>query len=67
MLSLLFLFVTHFTDFSDKNKICMIRIKTHKVLRNLGNAFTMNTFLTISPRAVFRIQSKVYGGAFLRK
>ena len=67
MLSLLFLFGTRFTDFSDENKICMIRIKTQKVLRNLGNTFKMNTFLTISPRAVFRIQSKVYGGAFLRK
>ena len=27
----------------------------------------MNTFLTVSPRAVFRARSKVYGGAFLQK
>ena len=45
----------------------MIRIKTQKVLYNLGKIFKMNTFLTVSPRAVFRTQSKVYGGAFLQK
>ena len=43
----------------------MLRIKT--VLYNSGNIFKMNTFLTLSPRAVFRSQSKVYGGAFLQK
>ena len=64
-LSLLFLSVTCFTDFSDK--IYMIRIKTHKkVLQNLGNIFKMNTSLTVSPRAVFNVQSKVCGGAFLQ-
>ena len=45
----------------------MIRIKTQKVLYNLGKIFKMNTFLSVSPRAVFRTQSKVYGGAFLQK
>ena len=45
----------------------MIRIKTQKVLRNLGNIFKMNTFLTVSPRAVFRTQLKAFGGAFLQK
>ena len=34
----------------------MIRIKTQKVLHNLGNIFKMNTFLTVSPRTVFRTQ-----------
>ena len=38
-----------------------------KVLHNLGNIFEMNTFLTVSPRAVFWIQSKVNGGAFFAK
>ena len=41
----------------------MIRIKTQKVLHN----FKMNTFLTVSPRALFRTQSKVYGGALFAK
>ena len=51
----------------------MIRIKTQKkfyitwVLHNLGNIFKINTFLTVSPRAVFGTQSKVYGGAFFAK
>ena len=45
----------------------MIRLKTQKVFRNLGNIFKMNTFLTVLPKAVFRTQSKVYGGAFLQK
>ena len=45
----------------------MTRIKTQKVLYNFGNGFKMNTFLTVLPRAVFRIQSKVYGGAFFAK
>ena len=40
---------------------------TKKVLHKLGNIFKMNTFLTVSPRAVFRTQSKVYGGAFFCK
>ena len=43
----------------------MIKIKTEKVLHNLGNIFKMNTFLIISSRAVFRTQSKVYGGAYI--
>ena len=30
--------------FLQQNKICMIRIKTQKVLHNLGNIFKMNTF-----------------------
>ena len=42
----------------------MIRIKTQKVLHNLGNIFKMNI---VSPRAAFKTQSKVYGGAFLQK
>ena len=45
----------------DKNK------DTKKVLRNLGNILKMNTFLTVLPRAVFRTQSKVYGGTFFAK
>ena len=45
----------------DKNK------NTKKVLHNLGNILKMNTFLTVSPRAVFRTQSKVYGGTFFAK
>ena len=45
----------------------MIRINTQKVLHNLGNIFKMNTFLALSPRAVFRAQSKVYVGAFFAK
>ena len=45
----------------------MIRIKTQKVLHNLGNIFKMNTFLTVLPRAAFRTQSKVYGGTFFAK
>ena len=45
----------------------MIGIKSQKVLHNLGNIFKMNAFLAVLPRAVFRIQSKVYGGAFLQK
>ena len=45
----------------DKNKV------KKKVLHNLGNIFKMNTFLTVSPRAVFTTQSKVYGGAFFYK
>ena len=42
----------------------MIRIKTQKVLHNLENIFKMSTFLTTSPRALYRIQLKVYGEAF---
>ena len=45
----------------------MIRMKTQKALHNWGHIFKMNTFLTVLPRAVFRTQSKVYGGAFLQK
>ena len=45
----------------------MIGIKTQNVLDNFGNIFKMNTFLTVLPRAVFRTQSKAYGGAFLQK
>ena len=50
-----------------QKKISMIRIKTYNVLHNLGNIFKMNTFLAVSPRTVFRTQSKVYDGAFLQK
>ena len=43
-------------------------MRTHKTfLHNLGNIYEMNTFLTVSPRAVFRTQSKVYDGAFFAK
>ena len=35
-----------------------------KVLHNLGNIFKMSSFLTVSARAVFRTQLKVYCGAF---
>ena len=45
----------------------MIGIKSQKVLHNLGNIFKMNTFLAVLPRAVFRTQSEVCGGAFLQK
>ena len=45
----------------------MIRMKTQRVLHNLGNVFKMNTFLTLMPRAVFRTQSKVYAGVFFAK
>ena len=45
----------------------MIRIKTENVLDNLGNIFKMNTFLTVSPRTLFRTESKVYDVAFLQK
>ena len=45
----------------------MIKVKIQKVLHNLGNIFKMNTFLTVSLRAVFRTQSEVYGGAYLQK
>ena len=40
--------------------------KQKEVLHNLGNIFKINIFLTGSPKAVFRIQSKVYGGAFCK-
>ena len=61
-------FCNTFFRFYRQNKICMIRIKTHKkVLHNLGNIFKMNTFSTVSPRTVFRTQSKVYGGASFAK
>ena len=36
-------------------------------LHSLGNYFKINTFLTVSPRTMFRTQSKVYGGAFFAK
>ena len=45
----------------DKNK------DTQKSLHDFGNIFKMNTFLIVSPRAVFKTQSKVYGGAFFAK
>ena len=45
----------------------MVRIKAQKVLHNLGNIFKLNTFLTVLPRALFRTQSKIYGGAFLQR
>ena len=45
----------------------MNRIKKQEILHNLGNMFKMNTFLRVSPRAVFKNQSKVYGRAFLQK
>ena len=48
--------------------MCMIRVRTEKkVLCNLGNIFKMNTSLTVLPRAVFKTQSKVYGGTFFAK
>ena len=37
--SVLFLPVTHFSGFCQKNNIFMIRIKTQKVLENWGNIF----------------------------
>ena len=41
----------------------MIRIKTQKVLDDWGNIVNITAF----PRAIFRTQPKVYGGALLRK
>ena len=41
----------------------MIIIKTQKVLDNWENGY----FLIVLPRAVFRTQDKVYGGALLQK
>ena len=52
---------------SNKIKYAMIRINTRKVLHNLRNIFKMNTFLTVLSRAIFRTQSKAYGGVFLQK
>ena len=61
-------FCNTFFRFYRQNKICMIRIKTHKkVLHNFGNIFKMNTFLIVSPRAIFRTQLKVNGRDFFAK
>ena len=43
------------------------RKMTQKALHNWGNIFLNGYFLTVLPRAVFRTQSKVYGGAFFTK
>ena len=43
----------------DKNK-------KEKVLHNWGNLLN-GYFLTVLPRALFRTQPKVYGGAFSQK
>ena len=44
----------------DKNK-------DTKSFTELGKSFKWLLFLTVLPRALFRTQSKVYGGAFLQK
>ena len=44
----------------DKNK-------DTKSFTELRKSFNWLLFLTVLPRAVFRTQSKVYGGAFLQK
>ena len=59
------------TSFSDlQNKICMIRIMkrimTQKVLHNLQKYLLNGYFFTLLPKALFRTQSKVHGGAFLQ-
>ena len=46
----------------------MIIIKAQKVLERTGEIpFKWLLFLTVLPRAIFRTQSKVYGGAILQK
>ena len=42
----------------------MIRIRIQKKVLHI---FKMNVFLTVSPRAIFTTQSKVYGGTFFAK
>ena len=44
----------------DKNKDI-------KSFTELGEYLLNGYFLTVLPRAIFRTQSKVYGGAFLQK
>ena len=58
--SLLFLFVAGFSDMHDKNK-------DTKSFTELGEYLLNGYFLTILSRAIFRTQSKVFGGAFLQK
>ena len=58
--SLLFFSVTGFSDMHDKNKDA-------KSFTELGEYLLNGYFLTILPRAIFRNQSKVFGGAFLQK
>ena len=40
---------------------------TQEVLHNWGNIALNGYFLTVLPRAVFKTQPKVYGGAFLEQ
>ena len=67
MFNLLFLSVTRFfliitveQNMHDKNKDTKSFTELRKYLLN-------GYFLIVLPRAVFRTQSKVYGGAFLQK
>ena len=39
---------------------------TQEVLHNWESIFLTGYFLAVLPRAVFRTQPKVYGGAFLQ-
>ena len=41
--------------------------KDTKSFTELGKYLLNGTFLTVLPKVVFRIQSKVYGGTFLQK
>ena len=45
----------------------MMRKKTQNVLQNWEISFKWLLSLKVLLRAVFRMQSKVYGGAFLQK
>ena len=45
----------------------MMQVKTQKVLQNWEKSFKWLFSLTLLVRAIFRTQSKVYGGAFLEK
>ena len=57
--------VTCFSDFGGK--INYAWLKTQKVLERTGEiSFKWLLFLTVLSRAVFRTQSKVYGGAFCK-
>ena len=64
--SFIFLCNTFFW-FVRQNKICMKRIKTQKRFRWPGKYLSDGYFFTVLPRALFRTQPKVYGGAFLQK
>ena len=58
-------FCNKFSWFLQQNKICVIRIRTQRVLQEISSKWLL--FLAVLARAVFRTQSKVNGGAFFVK